>query len=140
MNKTLEAAGHCLCGAVELQAKTMNKDVGVCHCSMCRTWSGGPFFGVDCKSDVLINGIASVGIFTSSDWAERGFCKQCGTHLFYKLKQTGQYIIPAALLGREAELQLDHQIFIDEKPNYYCFANETKNMTGAEVFAAFSES
>ncbi len=29
------------------------------------------------------------------------------------------------------------QIFIDEKPAYYEFANKTHNMTGAEVFAAF---
>ena len=32
------------------------------------------------------------------------------------------------------------QIFIDEKPAYYDFANKTKNMTGAEVFAAFGAS
>ena len=30
------------------------------------------------------------------------------------------------------------QIFIDEKPGYYEFANQTHNMTGAEVFAAFA--
>jgi hypothetical protein len=30
------------------------------------------------------------------------------------------------------------QIFIDEKPGYYEFANKTHNMTGAEVFAAFA--
>ena len=29
------------------------------------------------------------------------------------------------------------QVFIDEKPAYYDFANATKTMTGAEVFAAF---
>ena len=32
---------------------------------------------------------------------------------------------------------LEHQVFIDEKPDYYSFANETKNMTGAEIFAQF---
>ena len=30
------------------------------------------------------------------------------------------------------------QIFIDEKPAYYDFANKTHNMTGAEVFAQFA--
>ena len=30
------------------------------------------------------------------------------------------------------------QIFTDEKPAYYEFANKTKTMTGAEVFAAFA--
>mgnify|MGYP000675211619 CR=1 FL=1 len=37
-------------------------------------------------------------------------------------------------------LKIIHQIFIDEKPAYYCFANETHNMTGAEVFAQFGAS
>ena len=32
------------------------------------------------------------------------------------------------------------QVFIDEKPDYYEFANETKDMTGAEVFAKFTSS
>jgi len=30
-----------------------------------------------------------------------------------------------------------HQVFVDEKPAYYDFANKTHNMTGAEVFAEF---
>ena len=29
------------------------------------------------------------------------------------------------------------QVFVDEKPAYYDFANKTHNMTGAEVFAEF---
>ena len=33
---------------------------------------------------------------------------------------------------------LDHQVFIDEKPTFYQFANKTKDMTGAEVFAKFA--
>ena len=35
-------------------------------------------------------------------------------------------------------LVFDLQVFIDEKPEYYSFANETKNMTGAELFAQFA--
>ena len=35
-------------------------------------------------------------------------------------------------------LVFDHQIFIEEKPSFYAFANETKNMTGEEVFALFA--
>ncbi len=32
----------------------------------------------------------------------------------------------------------DHQVFIDQKPAYYEFANQTKNMTGAELFAMYA--
>ncbi len=36
-------------------------------------------------------------------------------------------------------LVLDHQVFVDEKPGYYAFAGETRELTGAEVFALFAE-
>ncbi len=32
----------------------------------------------------------------------------------------------------------DHQIFIDEKPDYYSFSNKTYNVTGEEVFAQYA--
>ena len=70
--------------------------------------------------------------------AERGFCKKCGSHLFYRLKQNHQYYIPVAIFDNESGLVFTHQVFIDEKPDYYSFANETKNMTGAEIFAQFA--
>ncbi len=90
---------------------------------------------IDCGTDVSIQGEENVSVFQSSAWAERGFCKTCGSNLFYRLKQDNKYFLPAGLLESAEGLILDHQIFIDEKPDYYCFANETQNMTGAEVFA-----
>nr|WP_229680731.1 GFA family protein [Marinobacterium zhoushanense] len=116
----------------------MSKHVGACHCSMCRKWTGGPLMAVDCGTEVKFSGEENISTYSSSDWAERGFCARCGSHLFYRLKQNGQYIIPAGLFDTAEALNFDHQIFIDEKPEYYAFANETKNMTGEEVFASFS--
>jgi len=87
---------------------------------------------------VSFKGEEFLATFSSSDWAERGFCSKCGTHLFYKLKESGQYIVPVGLLDVAPGLNFDHQIFIEEKPAYYDFANDTKNMTGEEVFAQFA--
>jgi hypothetical protein len=115
----------------------MKKNLGACHCGMCRKWSAGPFLAVDCGTEVKIEGIEHVGIYNSSDWAERGFCKNCGTVLFYRLKQGQQHIVSSEIFN-ESDLNFDHQIFIDEKPKYYSFSNQTKNMTGAEVFSAYA--
>jgi hypothetical protein len=71
-------------------------------------------------------------------WAERGFCNKCGSHLFYRLKESKQHIIPVGLFADCGMFVFDHQVFIDEKPAYYCFANETNDMTGAEVFAKYA--
>ncbi|PCH57548.1 MAG: aldehyde-activating protein [Legionellales bacterium] len=138
-SNTIEATGNCLCGNVTLQAKALNTNVGACHCNMCRKWGGGPLLAVDCGSEVTFTGADNISIFDSSTWAERGFCKQCGTHLFYHLKQRDQYIIPADIFDGVQQLKFDHQIFIEEKPKYYCFSNSTTEMTGAEVFELFAE-
>ena len=138
MSDTKVAEGSCLCGAVKVSTQTMHQSVGACHCSMCRRWSSGPFLAVDCESDLNIQGAENITAYSSSDWAERAFCKSCGTHLYYRLKQNNQFIVSVSLFEDSKDLNFDHQIFIDEKPDFYDFANQTKNMTGEEVFAAFS--
>lgn len=85
-----------------------------------------------------MDGEENISVFDLSAWAERGFCKKCGTHLFYRIKQTPQYIVAAGLLDGDASFVFDHQVFIDEKPAYYEFSNKTKDMTGAEVFAKYA--
>ncbi len=133
----MERRGSCLCGAVNITAKQAADEVGACHCGMCRRWGGGPLLAIDCGTEVVIEGEADVAVFDSSMWAERGFCRKCGTHLFYRIKQTGQLIIPVGIFGDDTRLAFDHQVFIDEKPGWYSFANSTQDMTGAELFAKF---
>ena len=135
-----ERRGQCLCGAVRITARNAANKVGACHCSMCRRWGGGPFMEINCGTDVAINGEENVAVFNSSDWAERGFCRTCGTHLFYRIKQTGQHVIPVGVFDDTEGLVFDHQVFIDEKPSFYRFAEETHDMTGAEIFAKFGGS
>jgi hypothetical protein len=129
--------GKCLCGAVSLSTTSMSQHIGACHCTMCRTWGGGALLAVDCGTDVKLEGGENISVYLSSVWAERGFCKHCGTHLFYRLKQNHQYFVPAGLLQDPLNLTFAHQIFIDEKPEYYAFANATENMTGAEFMSQF---
>jgi hypothetical protein len=104
---------------------------------MCRKWGGGPLMAFDCGTDVAIEGEENVSVYNSSDWAERGFCKQCGTHLFYRIKESQQYVLPVGLFDEDKRLTFEDQIFIDEKPSFYDFANKTNNMTGEEVFAKY---
>jgi len=133
-----EASVSCLCGAIGMSIKNISPSVGVCHCHMCRKWGGGPLFAVDCGSDVSFTGEAKASVYDSSAWAERGFCKDCGSHLFYHLKESNQYMIPAGLFNDVIQFEFDHQVFIDEKPGYYCFSNKTEELTGEEVFARYA--
>jgi hypothetical protein len=138
MSDVNEGKGRCLCGAISITVKNISKSVGACHCDICRRWGGGPLMAVDCGTDVTFSGEENISVFNSSDWAERGFCNQCGSHLFYRLKESNQHIMPVGIFDNDDMFIFDHQIFVEEKPSFYDFKNETKNMTGAEVFAAFA--
>jgi hypothetical protein len=134
-----EMDGKCLCGVISIQTPD-KKIVDACHCGMCRRWGGGPALGLSCGSDVQIEGVEKLKVYQSSEWAERAFCGECGTHIFYRLLPTNEHFIPAGLFQDEVELEFKEQIFIDRKPSYYEFANQTLNLTEAEVFAKFMPS
>ena len=137
MSSRIEHRGACLCGAVKVTAQTDSTHTEACHCAMCLKWGSGPFFSVQCNGGVSFDGEEHISVFDSSEWAERGFCRICGTHLFYRLKQEGFYAIPVGILNDADQWTFTEQIFIDQKPSFYSFANETAKLTGEEVFAKF---
>lgn len=128
--------GQCLCKSVTIEAPDVG-EVGLCHCSMCRRWGGGPMFAVHVADGITVDGADNVTHYQSSDWAQRAFCKTCGSHLYYKLLPSNEYILSAGLF-QDRDFAMNGQIFIDEKPGWYALANETPTMTGAEVFAKFA--
>ena len=137
MSESVEKSGRCLCGKIQIQAETIDPRVHVCHCTMCQLWSGGPTMSVACGTRVSFTHRENISVYRSCEWAELGFCKTCGSHLFYRLVETGDYLLHTGSFADTDEFEFDEQVFIDEKPSFYCFANDTTNLTGAEVFARY---
>ncbi len=131
--------GTCLCSAVTLHVDHDRPTMGVCHCSICRKWGGGPYMSVECHRAPRIDGAEHVKVYASSEWAERGFCAVCGSHLFYRLKDREFYAVSAGLFREGGDWPFALQVFVDQKPQNYEFANATKQMTGEEVFKAFGQ-
>jgi hypothetical protein len=132
-----DISGRCLCGAVRFTANVAKHDVSACHCSMCRRWTSGPFLGLAAEGAPRFQGSENIEAYKSSAWGERGFCKVCGSTLYWRLSGTDQYEIAAGSLDDQSRLALTSEVFIEEKPAFYAFANDTKKQTGAEVMAEF---
>lgn len=127
--------GQCLCGAVRFSAEVEDTSHSACHCGMCRRWSGGsPFFAVRTTS-VAFEGEEHIGRYASSSWAERGFCRTCGTVLFYYLVPAAKYMMSAGAFADQASFQLALEIFVDRKPMGYALAGDHPRWTEAETFA-----
>ena len=77
--------GSCLCGSITFRAKT-NAEAHGCHCQTCRRAGGAPFYAVSVQDFVLETGTEDLGLYASSKWGQRGFCKKCSCSLFYEAK------------------------------------------------------
>ncbi len=77
--------GGCQCGAVRYALYAEPTNPHVCHCRMCQKAFGNyfaPFAGLPPKDFAWVKG--TPGLFKSSEVAERGFCRDCGTPLFFR--------------------------------------------------------
>lgn len=126
--------GECLCGAVKFTAEGTETDYHACHCGMCRRWAGGPFLGVS-VGRLNFEGNKHIARYDSSDWAQRGFCRKCGTNLFYYLKAGDRYVLPVGAFDDAEAFRLVGEIYVDHQPPGYRFAGDLSRMTEAEFLA-----
>jgi len=130
-------AGKCLCGAVRFTAGGIETHHHACHCGMCRRWTGGPVFAAAVES-VSFEGADNLVRYGSSDWAERGFCQRCGSHLFYYLKPADQYLMCVGAFDDASPFELAREIFVDHQPAGYAFAGNLERLTEAQVLAQYA--
>lgn len=82
-----------------------------------------------------VSGDNHITTYDSSDWAERAFCSKCGSSLWYRFKPTDARTFVAGLFTLPEGMPIKHQIFIDEKPDWYDLAQDSIKKTGAEIIA-----
>ncbi len=127
--------GRCLCGAVTFSADIASNNVNACHCGMCRQWTTGPMMTVEHQGPVTFTGADNIGRYHASATGERGFCKTCGSSLFWKLKDQDHYWLSAGTLEDPSGLKLAEELFFDVKPAFYALAGDSKKLTSADYAA-----
>src|SRR5579863_2489373 len=76
--------GRCQCGAVQFSVDGPLRDVVYCHCKMCRRSIGHVLAATACALPHLrVDGADSLQWYQSSASARRGFCRVCGSNLFW---------------------------------------------------------
>lgn len=130
-------SGSCLCGQIIVQAKTNAPALRACHCEMCRKVTSSMFMSVNVDQDSLqIEG--DVVVFSSSDWAERGFCGTCGSVIFYSTKEDGARHPAAGLFEKAASAPMKMEFFTDNCPDAYALAGTHRKLTTEQTLALFT--
>ena len=119
MAPTTRATGSCLCGGVRYEVRGPLRPVIYCHCSQCRKTSGNFVAATACKIEHLaMLKDESLAWYDSSDEADRGYCTQCGSNLFYRPAH-GQYMaIFAGTIDAPTGLKAAEHIFVEDASDY----------------------
>lgn len=112
--------GRCLCGAVSFRLAGPLRAVIVCHCGMCRRWHGhvGAYTDLP-KSNLTIRESGDLAWYRSSDLARRGFCRACGSSLFWERDGADVISVAAGTIEAPTGLATRLQIFAEDKGDYY---------------------
>lgn len=121
--------GRCLCDAIEFEFATDEINVTACHCGQCRKWSGHYWASVSGPLEALtiVKGEDRLGWFKSSDIARRGFCRDCGSALFWHGEGHADYkhriAVAAGALDAPTGISLAEHIFTVDKGDYYAIVD-----------------
>lgn len=121
--------GKCVCGEVAFEFYADELDAHACHCGQCRAWSGHYWASVNAPFDSLRirKGEEALAWYKSSDYARRGFCRSCGSALFWHAEKLDDHkhriAIAAGAVEPGAGLKLAEHIFVADKGDYYEIAD-----------------
>lgn len=112
--------GSCLCGAVAFEIIGPMGPVTACHCSQCRKMTGN-YWASFHVADADLKFIKKDGLkwFVSSEFAKRGFCKECGSTLFWKKNDSNEISVCPGSIDGKTGLELTEHIFVADSGDYY---------------------
>jgi hypothetical protein len=112
--------GSCLCGGVAFEITGPMRPVLACHCNQCRKQSGhyAAFTACD-DGDLKFTAQDSLTWYRATDSAGRGFCKTCGSWLFWKGDDATYTSIAAGSIDGATDLKIEGHIYCADKGDYY---------------------
>ena len=115
--------GSCLCGTITYEISGNPRAVVECHCNQCRKMSGHYVAATRvAHSEISIQGSENLTWYASSDIAKRGFCRTCGSQLFWQNLNLDLISVMAGTIDGATGLQTEERLFADCKGDYYALA------------------
>ena len=116
--------GASLCGAVRFRVEGDLNPPDACHCSQCRKSSGHFWASTDvARAALRIEGEDSISWYASSEQVRRGFCRQCGSSLFWDPVHRDKIAIAMGAFESPTGTKLHMHIFVADRGDYYDIAD-----------------
>lgn len=112
--------GGCLCGGVAFHAALPEQTVSHCYCTMCQKFHGaasGSYVTVAASGYAVERGVELITEYASSERARRGFCKVCGSSLYWRSLDTLDGIdLSLGCLTPPWPRAVEREVYADTKP------------------------
>ncbi len=114
-----DLTASCLCQGVHFTLPAPAGPVTACHCSQCRKTSGhyAASFDIAAAPDISASR-TPIGTYTTPGGADRTFCANCGTTLWFR-DRDGSYSVEAGIIDGATGSRLASHIFVSAKGDYY---------------------
>ena len=123
MNVPETKTGSCLCGGVSFHITGPLRPIIACHCTQCRKQTGHYGAFTECEDAGLhFDKQSTLAWYRASDKAQRGFCKNCGSVLFWKADGRNSTSISAGSIDGPTGLELAGHIYCASAGDYYPIA------------------
>lgn len=114
--------GACNCGAVRYEVDADTRDVYVCHCSICRRFTGSAGIAVLVVDRAAFRWVSGQDGIThwrkpGSAW-ESWFCRTCGSAVPGTNTETTMFIPAGSVSSSDAELRVAHHIYVASKAGW----------------------
>jgi hypothetical protein len=94
--------------------------VVLCHCKMCRQWHGAPGPYTEARrADLAFDAADALQWYESSSFARRGFCRACGSSLFWERPDESVVSIAVGAIDDPTGLRTVKHIFVADKGDWY---------------------
>ncbi len=116
--------GRCACGRVSYAAEGPFRDGLACHCETCRRQSGHFIVATAVEPGKLdVTEAGELAWYQATPEARRGFCRKCGSLLFWEPKERTHTAIMLGSVDDPGDISLIGHIFVREKGAYYEIAD-----------------
>jgi len=120
----MDHPGGCLCGHIRFTLADPLRPVIYCHCVQCRKQTGHYLAATAVAQDRLnLEHPGRVRWRRSSPMAQRGFCPQCGSGLFWKQDGAADISVLAGSLDDPSVLREDRHIYVSQQGGYYAICD-----------------
>ena len=116
--------GACHCGTVKVEMTGPLFPFVICHCKDCLRTAGYTWAAAKMEDEQLAitSGADQVDWYASSDFAKRGFCKNCHAHMFFKANGSPVTSVSVGMFDSFDDMHISGHIYRDSLPD--CCQND----------------